>query len=179
MREKYEAYDGKMFDNRHDCARYEMRLAWVRKGFSRYAGDAFYAARFLVEECRVSPSFAFFFSATINRASGLGFTSWLAEYFDDISALGSRLKSANDYLDGLTLMERDKALASIRHLGKGYEDPEIDWGSSLAKFMSEFELSPDDPFLKAAAKYLVEEVDGFKEALMERLKMLPDDEISS
>jgi hypothetical protein len=111
MREKYEAYDGKIFDNRHDCARYELRLRWVRKGFSKYTGDAFYAARFLTEECGVSPSFAFFFTSAINKSSDRGFTSWLAQYFDDIVALGARCKSANEYLDKLNLMDRDKVLA--------------------------------------------------------------------
>lgn len=179
MREKYEAYDGKIFDNRHDCARYELRLAWVRKGFSRYSGDIFYAARFLVEQCGVSPDFAFFISSTINNTSDRGFTSWFAEYFDDLAALGARVKSANEYLDGLTLMERDRALASIRHSGRQYEDPEIDWEAGLSTFISEFNENPDDPFLKAALNHLFEEVDGFKEALMERLESLPGNETSS
>jgi hypothetical protein len=175
MREKYEAYDGKIFDNRHDCVRYELRLAWVRKGFSRYEGDAFYAARFLVEQCGVSPAFAFFISSTINKASDRGFTSWLAEYFDDLSAFGARIKSANEYLDGLTVMERDKALDSVRHSGRSYEDPEIDWESCLSRFLSDYAEAPDDPFLKAALSHLLE-IDEFRTGLMEMIEVLPKGE---
>jgi hypothetical protein len=178
MLEKYEAYDGKIFDNRHDCARYELRLAWVRRGFSRYSGDCFYAARFLVEECGVSPAFAFFISSTINKTSERGFTSWLAEYFDDLSAFGARLKSANEYLEGLTLLDREKALASVRHSGRSYEDPEIDWESSLLKFLSDFGKDPDDLFLKSALNHLLE-IDDFRERLMEMIEALPKDEAAS
>lgn len=169
MKEKYEAFDGKIFDNRHDCAQYELRLAWVRKGFARYTGDVFYAARFLVEQCGVSPGFAFFITNTVNKSSERGFTSWLAEHFEDVSALGVRIKAAAQYLDGLTLMERERALLQIRHSGSAYEDPEIDWEEGIKNFIAEFNANPDDPFLRAAGDYLVNEVDGFKEALQERL----------
>ena len=178
MREKYEAYDGKIFDNRHDCARYELRLDWTRKGFSKYAGDLFYAARFLVKECGVSPSFAFFFASTINKVSDRGFTSWLAEYFDDVAALGTRLKSANEYLDSLTLIDRERALAQVRHSGKAYKDPEIDWEAGLGDFISEINQDPDDPFLKAAAQFLCNEVDGFQEVLQDRLLELEGGEFA-
>jgi len=69
MCKRYEAYDGKIFDNRHDCARYELRLACMRKGFGRCAGDVFYVSRFLVEEFGVSPLFALFFTSLINKTS--------------------------------------------------------------------------------------------------------------
>jgi hypothetical protein len=163
MREKYEAYDGKIFDNRHDCARYELRLRWVRKGFSKYTGDAFYAARFLTEECGVSPSFAFFFTSAINKSSDRGFTSWLAQYFDDIVALGARCKSANEYLDKLNLMDRDKVLAQARSQEAGYKDPEINWEATLFSLKSKLNEDPDDPFMKAAIDFLIKDVDGFEE----------------
>lgn len=163
MREKYEAYDGKIFDSRHDCARYELRLRWVRKGFSKYAGDAFYAARFLTEECGVSPSFAFFFTSAINKSSDRGFTSWLAQYFDDIVALGARCKSANEYLDNLKLIDRDIALAQARNQEASYKDPEINWETTLFSLKSKLSEDPDDPFMKAAIDRLIKDVDGFEE----------------
>jgi len=175
MREKYEAYDGKIFDNPRDCARYELRLAWVRKGFSRYSGDIFYAARFLVEECGVTPAFAFFLTSTINNSSERGFTSWFAEYFEDLSTLGARIRSANDYLDGLALADREKALASVRHSGRSYEDPDIDWESGLSQFLSDYSNAPDDPFLKAALDQLLE-VDDVREGLMEMIQALRNGE---
>ena len=163
MREKYEAYDGKIFDNRHDCVRYELRLTWVRKGFSKYAGDAFYAARFLTEECGVSPSFAFFFTSAINKASDRGFTSWFAEYFEDLAMLGARVKSANEYLENLNLIDRDRALAQARHQEQSYKDPEINWETSLLSLKSKLSEDPDDPFMKAAIDFLIKDVDGFEE----------------
>jgi hypothetical protein len=176
MQKKYEAYDGKIFDCEQKCEQYELRLTWVRKGFNRYAGDALYAFKFLVEQCDVSPSFAFFFAGTINNSSDRGFTSWLAEYFDDLVALGSRLKSASQYLDSLTSQDREKALSHFRQTGKGYEDPEIDWEESLAKFLSEYTQNPDDPFMKAAAQHLLDNVPGFKEAILERLSQAEAEE---
>ena len=168
MRKKYEAFDGKIFDYEHDCEQYELRLAWVRKGFEKYAGDCLYAFKFLVEQCNVSPSFAFFFADAINKTSDRGFTSWLAEYSEDLIALGLRLKTASEYLDGLTSEDRDKALSQVRH-ESGYRDPEINWQESIVKFISEFSQNPDNPFLKVAMQHLRDNVDGFEEALQEAL----------
>jgi hypothetical protein len=164
MRKKYEAFDGKIFDCEHDCEQYELRLAWVRKGFNKYAGDCLYAFRFLVEQCNVSPSFAFFFAGAINKTSDRGFTSWLAEYSDDLIALGLRLKSASQYLNGLTSEDREKALSQVRHASR-YEDLEINWEESIAKFVSEFGKDPDNPFMKAAMQHLCDD-DGFREVLL-------------
>ena len=164
MRKKYEAFDGKIFDCEHDCEQYELRLAWVRKGFEKYAGDCLYAFRFLVEQCNVSPSFAFSCVSAINKTSDRGFTSWLAEYSEDLIALGLRLKTASQYLNGLTSEYREKALSQVRHVSR-YEDPEINWEESFPKFVIEFGKDPDNPFLKAAFEHLWEE-DEFREALL-------------
>jgi len=164
MRKKYEAFDGKIFDSEYDCEQYELRLAWVRKEFKKYAGDCLYAFKFLVEQCNVSPSFAFFFASAINKTSDRGFTSWLAEYCEDLIALGLRLKTASEYLGGLTSEDREKALSQVRHVSE-YEDPEINWEESLVKFVSEFSQDPGNPFLKVAMQHLRDNLEGFEEAL--------------
>lgn len=114
------------------------------------------------------PSFAFFFASAIDKTSDRGFTSWLAEYSDDLIALGLRLKSASQYLNGLTSEDRKKALSQVRHVSE-YEDPEINWEESFVKFLSEFGEDPDNPFMIAAMQYLWKN-DEFREALLELKK---------
>ena len=168
MRTKYQAFDGKLFDKESDCENYELRLTWIRRGFDRYAGDIFYGARFLAEECNVSPSFAFMFTSLIQDNSDQGFTRWIAEHFDDLVALGARLKSASQYIDDLSFLDRRKAIAQCRKTGKGYKAPEINFKESANSFVDKLAEELNDPFQKAAAEFLSREVEGFEEVLIAR-----------
>ena len=180
MREKFEAFDGKAFDNRQDCVQYELRLAWIRDGFSRYKGDMFYAARFIVEEFSVTPDFAFFITSVINKhfisaspdtqGSERGFTSWLAEYFDDVASFGIGLNIASQSLKNMTPSEREMHLKQATDDAAGYVDTTIDWEESLHKFINDLDQNPGDPFLVAGVRHLFNEVEGFKEAFAERLR---------
>lgn len=127
-----------------------------------------YAFRFLVNQCNVSPSFAFFFIGTINKASDQGFSSWLAEYSEDLIALGLRLRTANEYFNELNLGDRNKVISEARHISK-YVDPKIDWEIGIYKFLSEWIQDPENPFLSAAMQHLLSESEGFGEYVKELL----------